>query len=610
MTMLADDRLHDADPVDGDDDDPRRRRAWWTALAQAPLWAHAIALAVVLLVGCAVTRPSWPSISDEGAALAQVDSLAAGDGWLTEHPYPAVDPNATAFPIDLSSHEAGTDLYAPLAKHPLYATLLVLPYRLGGVAGTFLVSVAGTVLAALAAALLGRRIEPRVDRLTLWLTGLATPLLYDSYLVIAHTLGAACVGFAVLLLTRPKSRTSPSGRRRLAIAGGLVFLVLAELLRNEAVLLGLALSAAFVLCARRGSRRRGYGLGAAVFAATVFGYRLDAALLSVAVGKESAPFTIASQGDLVTQRWVGFFNSTLRLPDSTGVGRLLLAASAVLVILAASRCARRDGDPRVASLFAAAALCAAAAYVTNPGDMVFGLVFAAPVLIAGWVMLDRATLHRALPSLLAVTGLLFALAVFATQYADAGNAWGGRYLAVGLPVVTPLAAVGIFRGLQNLPRSSRTVSTLAMAVIVVALAAGAVTSLYEEHVYVSAVQQLTVDATRDDAGTGAPSSAAPGDGDPRPVVLATEKAFGRLLWSRVREERWLTATGDDVPVFAHRLRDAGVRRLVVVTADPALVIAQLEPWYSTSDGAQRVKVSFPLRRDAAPQPAVIVFIAR
>jgi hypothetical protein len=243
-------------------------------------------------------------------------------------------------------------------------------------------------------------------------------------------------------------------------------------------------------------------------------------------------------------------------------------------------------------------------------------VFAAPVLIAGLVMLDRVTLRRRLPSLLATTGALFALAVYATQYSDAGNAWGGRYLAIGLPIVTPLAAVGILRGLERLPRSSRAASALAMAVIVVALAASAVTSIYRQHVYASAVQELVVDATHgiDQQASDGPGEnlgpVAPGDGDPRPVVLATERALGRLLWPRVRAERWLTALGDDVPLTAHRLRDAGVTRLVVVTVDPDRVTAQLADWYRADSGAKRVTVSFAYGGDAALQPAVVVFTAR
>src|SRR4029450_12481256 len=73
-----------------------------------------------------------------------------------------------------------------------------------GLGGMVLASVVGTVAAAAVAGLLARRVVPELAALAVWATGLATPLFFDSWLVIAHTLGAALVGAAVLSVVRAR----------------------------------------------------------------------------------------------------------------------------------------------------------------------------------------------------------------------------------------------------------------------------------------------------------------------------------------------------------------------------------------------------------------------
>jgi len=46
-----------------------------------------VLLALVPLIG---TGSSFSA--DEGAAIVQAKSLDRGDGWIVEHPFPAVDP--------------------------------------------------------------------------------------------------------------------------------------------------------------------------------------------------------------------------------------------------------------------------------------------------------------------------------------------------------------------------------------------------------------------------------------------------------------------------------------------------------------------------------------
>ncbi|MGI9080533.1 MAG: hypothetical protein ACR2GF_06920, partial [Acidimicrobiales bacterium] len=83
----------------------------------APLWAHAAALAVILLALIPVLGGTGASFSaDEGAALVQARHLARGQGWVVDHPLPPPDPGQKAYPPGLSSRGvAGT---APFLQHP------------------------------------------------------------------------------------------------------------------------------------------------------------------------------------------------------------------------------------------------------------------------------------------------------------------------------------------------------------------------------------------------------------------------------------------------------------------------------------------------------------
>nr|MDQ3642370.1 hypothetical protein [Actinomycetota bacterium] len=152
------------------------RRLW-----DAPVRMHLLGLALVLLAMVPVVGTNASFSSDEGAGIIQGRSLAAGDGWIVEHPMPQVDPEGAMYP--LISSERGSKGSAPLAKHPVYSLLLAGASRLVGVAGMMLLSVAGTVAAAGLAAALAARLDPVLPRATVWVVGLASPLFFDSFLI-------------------------------------------------------------------------------------------------------------------------------------------------------------------------------------------------------------------------------------------------------------------------------------------------------------------------------------------------------------------------------------------------------------------------------------------
>ncbi|MDQ6910972.1 MAG: hypothetical protein M3Z84_09370, partial [Actinomycetota bacterium] len=122
MTLLVDRPAADAER-------PRRptlRRLWG-----APVWAHLLALAVVLVALVPLVGTTASFSADEGAAIVQAHSLSRGDGWIVEHPLPQVDPTGKNYPLELS--ERGSRGFAPFGKHPLYALALAAADGLGGV---------------------------------------------------------------------------------------------------------------------------------------------------------------------------------------------------------------------------------------------------------------------------------------------------------------------------------------------------------------------------------------------------------------------------------------------------------------------------------------------
>ena len=177
------------------------RRAW-----AAPIGAHLAALALALVGVTFLVGWNAPFSADEGAAAAQARLLSEGDGWSMPHPFPEVDPTGDAFPLARSTETEGG--WAPFAKHPTYALLLAGADGAGGVPAMVLVSLAGTVAAAGVASALAGRLDRSLARPALWVTGLASPLVFDAHLLMAHTLAAAAAGGATLCRAAVAHRTT------------------------------------------------------------------------------------------------------------------------------------------------------------------------------------------------------------------------------------------------------------------------------------------------------------------------------------------------------------------------------------------------------------------
>ncbi len=545
---------------------PARRRA-------RSLRAHVAALGVVLVALMPLVGTGASFSADEGAAIIQAQSLSRGDGWIVEHPVPPVGESVRSYPLELS--EEGTKGVAPFAKHPLYAVLLAAADRVGGVTGMVLLSVLGTLVAAALAALIAGRLAPGVAKPTLWVVGVASPLLFDGYLVIAHSLAAASVAAAVLVaLVAWERRSAPFA----ALVAPLM--ATAVMLRSEAVLFALALAAVLVgaalleLVTDRGGGTRstvtssagaagagvagvagvagGAGAAAAVAAGVgALGARMLEKSWAAAIVGPPAMSTVrpraADPSGFLDGRLNAFAITWLR-PSHNGPPALDAALVVMLVGVALGVfIARRRPSDQAGLKFAAVLTIAAAlvGFLIGPGNLVPGLLVAFPIGFAGLLALDRIALRTTPARILLGAFALFALAVLATQYAAGGTAeWGGRYFAIGLPALAPVVVLALRRHAHHRVAAGALIAATAFMSVM------SVASIRSSHLFTDELISAV-----DRAG-----------GE---VHVATSGAIPRLAWSTFDRQRWLLVAPGDLAGVMGRLRAEGVERVTFVTRDAA-----------------------------------------
>jgi hypothetical protein len=521
-------------------------------LLGAPLWVHAVAVALVLVVLLPVVGTSGQFSADEGAAIAQAARLERGDGWTMTHSFPEADPTGDAFAFELSTR-AG-DEYAPFAKHPLYPVLLAAASRAGGKAAMILLSVAGTVLAALLSARLARRIDGRVAVATLWVVGLLSPLFFDSYVVIAHTLGAACAVGVVLAVLRIRD-----GRRAFVVVAFAASMV-GALLRTEFLFLALAVTVAVLALDRSRASWAARVLALAPVIGAGAGYVVDALSTRAIMGGASATTAAvtATTGGVIGGRVLGFVITWLLPSYSLDASAALLLVAAVAVAVATSLARNKPEERDGVRLFAAVAALAGIARLVFGAGAVPGLLVAFPVLVVALVVIRAREVDDAVVRIVTATAVLFALAVIATQYASGGSGeWGGRYFALALPVIVPVALASARPVLGTLDQTTARFALGGLLVLSLALSTLAIVTLRDQHDETEAMA-AQVDAT---------ARANPTVSGGLPVVLASDGGAARFAYEVVDRTRWLTVKDTDLSAYATRLRSLGVDRLTFVTRD-------------------------------------------
>jgi hypothetical protein len=195
--------------------------------------------------------------------------------------------------------------------------------------------------------------------------------------------------------------------------------------------------------------------------------------------------------------------------------------------------------------------------IAEPALAIPGLLIAFPILflgVLGATPRPSVTDARAAGLLLGVVGLGWA-GVLATQYAEGGTAeWGGRYFAIGLPLVIPLVVVAARPLLARVPaRAGR----LVVGAVAISLLSLSIASLREMRAGHHASEEVFTDVAQLAARAG-----------PRAVIVTDRPALPRLDWAGFDEHRWLLARPDKVPDLPQRLADLGVSRWVLVVGDP------------------------------------------
>jgi hypothetical protein len=509
-------------------------------------------LAAVVALAALVTRSGGVVSADEGAMLAELDLLERTGEWSEPNPEPAVDPDMVAPPLELSDRTA-EGRWAPFAKHPVHIAVLRLPWAVGGHTGVLVASLASVVVAAWAAARVAGRIRPGTEVATLWAAGVGSPLIFYGFQVVGHAMGAATFGLAVLAAVL--ALDDGSRRRRAVVAAAAVVLVaLTGLIRSEGVLAGLALGGALGWVGLRGRGRAAFALGTAVGVAALAVLVLEPLLIEAVMGGPllESTSTIPSEGFLA-DRWSGFRITVVDPGYGVEGGEVFLALSTVL-LLAAGLVWRLRRNDQAATLLVAGAAALGIVRLATTDFLVPGLLQATPVLTVAMVLLT-VTWARAWPArVLVLAAGAFVAAVVATQYRTGGTGeWGGRYFAVGLPVLVALAVPLLADQGDELAPPRRRLVAVCLAVTSVALALGAV--------------RVTADA-RDASETVADAVVAEVDAADVDATISTNGAISRFAWEAVMDgRRWLTSGHDDLDEITSRLAEPAGQagRIALVT---------------------------------------------
>lgn len=554
------------------------RRAW-----EAPFWAHVVLLGIVLtaLIPVVGTRSSFSP--DEPVAITQARSLANGGGWIVEHPFPEVDPFNRFYPLAGSS--LGEDGYAPFAKHPVYPVILAALEPVGGLGAMMALSVLATVAAAAFAGLLARNVTGGLERPVLWAVGVASPLLFDGYLVIAHSLAAALVTGATLAVVAALQR-----RRVGWILLAALLLAASVMLRSEALIFAGALGVAVMTVAVASRRFALIGQGAFLVLAGWGAALAEKWLLRLAIGAAQVVSIPVAGGGFAETRLAGFINtwlnpsseSTIALGDALLVAVLFMGVAAVCVLR------WRSSRPHLLVFLGfLAVLATATAFLIESDRVIPGLLIAFSPCVFGIGLIDRQSLQDPARLLLTVTVGIFVAGVLATQYGAGGSAeWGGRYFALAVPLLSVMALDGLQRRAPALPMQIRQRAGAGLALCSLILAVGAMTALVSVHRQNE--ELLTRLATNS-------AQVTPGDGG-LPVVVSSWPNISRHAWPTPVAGRWLFNDDDERAAdLASRLLEVDIAQLTFIGQEehevaPYLRWYEVDPSRSYQDGRWQVSV--------------------
>jgi hypothetical protein len=541
-------------------------RLWSSGLA----W-HVLALTLLVLAFVAVTRPAVARTSDEGVTVLQARLVERTGSWVYDYPLEDIDSEGEARPFPGSA--VSSEGVFPYAQHPVYPMVLLVGERAMGVWALPLLSTFGAVGAALSAALIARFLAPRLERPALWVAGIASPLLYDSSLVIAHTLAACAFGFAVLLTLRMLDR----GSIRPLAGGALVAcLLVAAWLRSEGLIVGLAIAVGIGVAAARLRRIRRVDilLAALVLGASAFAWASERLVVASIVGE---PEGVAPRvgGSWLAARIDSFHATWLNPSYNAGEGPdailwLAVAALAAAVVLVRIAPQRRQAIIALGLV----ALCGYAyRLIAAPADTIPGILIAFPLAVVGVLLLTSEDLKPWSVSLVATTALVVLVTVTLTQYPDGGSVeWGGRYFAVALPAIVPVVLLP-FRRLSGDPALAwaRGPAMVGAVVLVVILTGIAV----RDFRYSRGLAEELADRVAAASVVAGPEATIDGK---TVVVSPGGRLLPQILWGDFDDYQWVVFWNQFLDRYEQRLDDLDVSRVVLVSARSGDAVEQFDDW--------------------------------
>lgn len=452
------------------DQSPARGPDW--LVSTRSFWGAAIVLTAIMFLLTPLMYNGYIALPDEGVYSAQARALTE-DGWITGRPEPGLGHNNIMDP--LTPTVITEDGRIPYGRHPLFSIILAGPYAIFGKAGLVMVSVFGGVTASILIGLIGRSLDPRFGIPSMMLAGLSSPLLFNSYVVGAHSMAVALIGVIVLSTVKLLAYKTRCWLIPMAMAAALL-----PMLRTESVVFIAALAVATGVLAmpvmHKVSRPRATSLYIAL-AVTVFGsigWLVDrqwaASILGSTTGFLSNPnqALLGEQTDLVNGAWIALLQPWQSAANATPwvALDLLLILTAVVIWRMVPR------YRQIAVLLLVLAAVGSIAVGLSTTQLITGLIPAWPLVVFALIwptrhdVQDPRTLTFIVATIIALVGLVL------TIYGDGGSTqWGGRLFQILLPMLIPLSVVGMANALRRTNQGQARVATAAL--VVIALAYGA-----------------------------------------------------------------------------------------------------------------------------------------
>jgi hypothetical protein len=429
------------------------------SMLSRPLVAAAVLL--VCYLACAgLNNPRGFLGTDTGAKVATLQVMQARDTFVPDAGYWAAanDPQGSLHPLYDTRRVGGH--YVAVTTLPMI--MLARPlWDMGGMRLALLLPMLGGVAVAAAGAALAKRLGSRSPATVFWVIGLGSPVFLYSLDLWEHTLGLACMAWAIVLLYDTWSRRA--GWRAAAAAG--VLFGLGATMRTEALLYGAiatAVTVVAVVVADRALRRAvpiAAGALAGIVPVLVADDRFEHAILGGSLRTARAAGTAGAAGSQLATRLGEALRTTVGLNyASLWVEALAGCCITIALIAAAVMLARGRGRPRhqVELLTAVAVLLVVRLH--SGLSFISGFIPALPITAFGIVLAWRDARTR----IVAVIALAALPGVWLLQYTGgAGPQWGGRYVLCSGFL---LAVVGLV-AVETLPRWSR-VCVIALCVAI------------------------------------------------------------------------------------------------------------------------------------------------